>query len=256
MLHENDPCCYYGKGRHAEIEKYDNDVTAALRALPEHGGFTTVISDWAEHEVCPRDRRILSAALARATGSTDPDFSGLPCDILRGGEVPCPDPGPAPPPGPVPHVSGCWRGAVPPCVYAASNCTPSASTRWRAVDAGNGTVRIEGGAAQCLTIAGAPASHAQLTLRACAPGAAASQLWRLASGGAIRPASAASYCVDVGLPLQPPASELQLYAPCAAPASNEEFSFRADGTLRAGVGACVAACAAGEPMCGTNPEAR
>eukprot|EP01065_Artemidia_motanka_P027499 TRINITY_DN32698_c0_g1_i1.p1 TRINITY_DN32698_c0_g1~~TRINITY_DN32698_c0_g1_i1.p1 ORF type:complete len:388 (+),score=111.27 TRINITY_DN32698_c0_g1_i1:65-1165(+) len=95
ILHENDPCCYYGKGRHDRIIAYNDAVEEALSETGSPcGGFTTAISDWNKHEICPRDRQILTAALYQATHKQTPDFTHLPCDILRANATPCPEPPP------------------------------------------------------------------------------------------------------------------------------------------------------------------
>lgn len=54
--------------------------------------------------------------------------------MLHGGQTPCPAP-PAPsPPAPrpePPHKNGCWRGAIPPCVYYAEQCPTTGSVHWQ-----------------------------------------------------------------------------------------------------------------------------
>ena len=91
VLHEDDPCCYYGHGRHPGIEAYDGAVQSTLSALPG-GAFSTVVSDWNVHAVCQMDRFMIKTALARADASAPrpPSFRELPCDLLRGAAAPCP----------------------------------------------------------------------------------------------------------------------------------------------------------------------
>ena len=143
VLHEDDPCCFRGRGRHAGIIAYDAHVNAVLAKHtkssggdPLQGGgsgvFSTSISDWNRHEVCPRDRAIIEAALRRARASTSPSLLGLPCDILNGANTTCslppppsppprpPHPSPPSPPPPLTH-GPCWRGAHPPCIFAATS---------------------------------------------------------------------------------------------------------------------------------------
>ena len=98
ILHENDPCCFRAEGRHDELLAYDAAVEAELNARPEtHGVFSTAVSDWAVHAVCPRDKALIAATLNRVreaatTATKMTNLSGLPCDMLRGGSVDCPAP--------------------------------------------------------------------------------------------------------------------------------------------------------------------
>ena len=101
MLHEFDPCCYAGHDRHAGILQYNAAVSQRLGAAGSHGGFSTAISDWNVHAVCPMDKLILKSAL-RQTQLPQPDFNHLPCDILRtANSTPCPF---APPPRQTPEA--------------------------------------------------------------------------------------------------------------------------------------------------------
>mmetsp|Transcript_28002 Transcript_28002/g.91560 ORF Transcript_28002/g.91560 Transcript_28002/m.91560 type:complete len:116 (-) Transcript_28002:199-546(-) len=93
-----DPCCFYGKGRHARIEAYDAAVNTALAEV-EGGTFGTAVSDWNVHAVCEMDRAIIAAALRRIdaahTRGEQPSFDELPCNLLnRGGSAECPFPHP------------------------------------------------------------------------------------------------------------------------------------------------------------------
>ena len=98
ILHENDPCCFRAEGRHDELLEYDAAVAAELHARPEaHGVFSTAVSDWAVHAVCPRDKELIAATLRRVreaatTAAKMTNLSGLPCDMLHGGGVDCPAP--------------------------------------------------------------------------------------------------------------------------------------------------------------------
>lgn len=98
VLHENDPCCYYGKGRHAGILAYDRAVMAELPAPRQtnkssqtNGGgmFSTAITDWNVHAVCQMDRAVIAAA-KKTVEAGEPNFEALPCDILRAASLPCP----------------------------------------------------------------------------------------------------------------------------------------------------------------------
>jgi hypothetical protein len=91
LLHEYDPCCFAGHGRHAGILQYNAAIRSVLGggggggdggAASAHGTFSTAISDWNVHAVCPMDKLILKTALAQ-TREPHPDLDHLPCDILR-----------------------------------------------------------------------------------------------------------------------------------------------------------------------------
>lgn len=94
VLHENDPCCYYGKGRHESILSYDAAVTNWLGPAAAGGTFSTAITDWNQHAVCLRDRVVIGSALSQIAKLGR--WSTLPCDILRSESVRCPEPGPPP----------------------------------------------------------------------------------------------------------------------------------------------------------------
>lgn len=110
VLHENDPCCSHGRGRHEEILGYDDDVQAELSLADAPGGsastrgwMSTAISDWNAHEVCPCDKSIIAAGFSAYSaayssggdrGGLETSLSRLPCDILRGAAVACPEPPP------------------------------------------------------------------------------------------------------------------------------------------------------------------
>lgn len=89
MLHEFDPCCFAGHDRHAGILQYNAAVAQRLRS-GTHGIFSTAISNWNVHAVCPMDKLILKSALQQ-TQLPHPNFDILPCDILRAANsTPCP----------------------------------------------------------------------------------------------------------------------------------------------------------------------
>ena len=81
LLHEADPCCHHGCGRHARIAEYGARVAAATA-----GAFRTAVTRGNVHEVNPRDRVILAALLdAYARGAPLPPLDALPYDLMRGG---------------------------------------------------------------------------------------------------------------------------------------------------------------------------
>jgi hypothetical protein len=191
ILHENDPCCFRAEGRHDELLAYDASVSAELAAMPSrppgtHGVFSTAVTDWPVHAVCPRDKALIATTLQRvreaaAAPHQMTNLSGLPCDMLRGGETVCPAelppaakiacadlssqsaclasawhcewgngncirPRPPPPPPPTPKKGGCWRGATPPCVYVQADCTvstPTATQKWQFEKLSGGAVQIK-----------------------------------------------------------------------------------------------------------------
>ena len=266
ILHENDPCCFRAAGRHDKIEHYDADVGAELAARPASGAFTTAVTNWPVHAVCPMDKIVIQTVLDRiaraANASERPSFDSIPCDMLRGDRVPCPaPPAPAPPPPAPPpphptppHSGGCYRGAAPPCVYVDRACTGNASQRWSFKPA-DGTVSqltiVHEADGLCLAARGAAALHTQLTLARCDPGSAL-QRW-VADGQLLRMASAPTFCLNVGV-ASGPLLEFQLYDQCTPSATNEHFRHQpVDDTLRSGFdqafSSCVDTCAKGEPAC-------
>ena len=91
VLHEDDPCCFHGRGRHAAILGYGERVAAAIGG--GGGTFSSAISDWAVHEWDDRSRAIVAAALREANRAPRaPRLDRLPCDILHhdASAVPCP----------------------------------------------------------------------------------------------------------------------------------------------------------------------
>jgi len=88
VLHENDPCCFFGAHRHAGILSYNEAVMAELPTAGE-GVFSTAISDWNQHAVCQMDRVIIATAKQQIDAKAQA-FDALPCDILRAAALPCP----------------------------------------------------------------------------------------------------------------------------------------------------------------------
>ena len=70
ILHEQDPCCFHGCGRHDRIRAYNGDVGSRARGL-----FQTAVTSGNVHEVNPRDRVILGGLLdkLRVYGALTPD---------------------------------------------------------------------------------------------------------------------------------------------------------------------------------------
>ena len=70
ILHEQDPCCFHGCGRHARIREYNGYVAGVAG-----GNFRTAVTAGNVHEVNPRDRAILAGLLHRLdrAGSLDAD---------------------------------------------------------------------------------------------------------------------------------------------------------------------------------------
>jgi len=223
------------------------------------GVFSTAISDWNKHEICPRDRAILAAALHEAAGSAHPGFADLPCDILRAPAVPCNLPPPSPPPAPPgpAHVSGCWRGATPPCVYGTTTASGVNPTAWTFVAAAGSAIHlVNNKTGQCLTYRGSPGPHTQLTLSDCAQAGDLALWTRNASDGSdtptfrLVPTAAPSLCVNIGLPVASPSAEVQLYNQCGSTDSNTLFMLNPSGVLYASqLGVSVTVCETGEPAC-------
>lgn len=88
LLHEDDPCCFFGRWRHTGILAYD----AAISAMLPSGGpgvFSTAITDWNVHAVCQMDRVVIRTAKEQLDAG-EPHLDHLPCDILRARELKCP----------------------------------------------------------------------------------------------------------------------------------------------------------------------
>ena len=91
VLHEDDECCFHGRGRHKTILGYDRSIGVALQRTGG-GTFSTAISQWRAHEWDERSRTIIAAARREAmTNPRRPRLDLLPCDILHHlpSAVPC-----------------------------------------------------------------------------------------------------------------------------------------------------------------------
>lgn len=81
IIHEQDPCCFHGCGRHDRIRAYNADVATAAAGL-----FQTVVTTGNVHEVNPRDRVVIAALLdrLRMSGRLQPgDVRRLPFNTLE-----------------------------------------------------------------------------------------------------------------------------------------------------------------------------
>jgi len=88
VLHERDPCCYYGQGRHEGIQTYDREVSNSL--VPSNERFSTAITNWSIHAICNMDRLVIETAINETRKTSTPTFTTLPCDILYSPTLPCP----------------------------------------------------------------------------------------------------------------------------------------------------------------------
>eukprot|EP00947_MAST-08B_sp_MAST-8B-sp1_P000539 g539.t1 len=95
LLHERDPCCFHGLGRHPQILSYNTAVQQVLTSrqnTPEGGAgwFSTAVVDWDKHEYSPRDRRVITDVVnAFFAGKPATTYDHLRCDILRAKNVTC-----------------------------------------------------------------------------------------------------------------------------------------------------------------------
>ncbi len=85
VLHEADPCCFHGCGRHDRIRAYNADIRARLAARAG-GAFATLVSRGNAHEVNYRDRAVIASLLDKymlfgAVNQTDLD--NAPFNTLR-----------------------------------------------------------------------------------------------------------------------------------------------------------------------------
>ncbi len=254
----HDQMLAYESNIRAELQV--DDRTGGGAGASKHGWFTSTANDHTKHEVCAQDKTIISAAVAGDFPPSSSSWEKLPCDILHlagwqpgstltncaaniePGNVPPRPPSPTPP-----AVSHCKH---PPCVVAADTCKSSASQLWtvHATEAsanretGNGTFTIVHEAdGKCLTALAAHI-HAALTLTPCSINeeVSAMQQWTAGPSGQehlIILASSASrsfpqwsqveaeaLCLNIGIPLFTPFSQLQLY-PVQPGAGNEIFQF-------------------------------
>ncbi|CAK9072027.1 unnamed protein product [Durusdinium trenchii] len=80
LLHEADPCCFHGCGRHRRIQEYGDFVRARSA-----GHFRTVVTEGNLHLVNPREKIIIGTLLykmARGQAVTAADLL-TPFDLLR-----------------------------------------------------------------------------------------------------------------------------------------------------------------------------
>ena len=81
LLHEQDPCCFHGCGRHDRIREYNSFVRAEAA-----GAFVTAVTQGNAHEVNPRDKVIIGGLLdqLRISGSLSRgDVDALPFNTMR-----------------------------------------------------------------------------------------------------------------------------------------------------------------------------
>ena len=81
MLHEFDPCCFAGHGRHGRIIEYNTRVQAEVQ-----GHFETCVTSGNVHEINPRDRVVAGMLIDNlgtrgALGAAD--FAAMPYNVLR-----------------------------------------------------------------------------------------------------------------------------------------------------------------------------
>jgi hypothetical protein len=82
IIHEQDPCCFHGCGRHARIQEYNNYVQGQIAGL-----FATAPTVGNVHEINPRDKVILAsmAEKLRMQGYLNAsDFASIPFSTLHG----------------------------------------------------------------------------------------------------------------------------------------------------------------------------
>ena len=81
IIHEHDPCCFHGYGRHDRIRAYNTVVQARIK-----GHFETVPTVGNVHECNPRDKVVLGTMVdkIRRHGKLSPnDFAALPFNTLQ-----------------------------------------------------------------------------------------------------------------------------------------------------------------------------
>lgn len=90
LLHENDPCCFRGHGRHPRILAYNDAVQSVLLSRGDGGWFSTAVVDWPLHEYSLRDRAVMTQTWAAYRRHADVKaYSKIPCDILRAKDIWC-----------------------------------------------------------------------------------------------------------------------------------------------------------------------
>ena len=81
LIHEHDPCCFHGFGRHERIIEYNRWVQSQIA-----GHFETAPTVGNVHEVNPRDKTIISMLVDnyRRKGWLNlTDFAAMPFNTLR-----------------------------------------------------------------------------------------------------------------------------------------------------------------------------
>ena len=81
IIHEHDPCCFHGYGRHDRIRKYNAYVQDNIQ-----GHFSTVPTIGNVHEVNVRDKTIAGALIDRLSNTnvlTAADFESIPFNTLE-----------------------------------------------------------------------------------------------------------------------------------------------------------------------------
>ena len=101
VLHNQDDCCFAAKGRHDKMKEYEYNVRRELGgsdrsgAVSKHGWFTCTVDDHIHHEVCHKDKRIIRSVMEATQGPGwkpgDAAWQAIPCDILHGSEMECPE---------------------------------------------------------------------------------------------------------------------------------------------------------------------
>jgi hypothetical protein len=81
IIHEHDPCCFHGYGRHNRIREYNTKIKEQI-----HGHFETVPTIGNIHEVNVRDKTIAASLIdrLRTTGTlSSADFESIPFNTLK-----------------------------------------------------------------------------------------------------------------------------------------------------------------------------
>merc|ERR1712070_353373 len=81
VIHEFDPCCFHGHGRHGRIVEYNNWVQGQIK-----GHFETVATSGNVHEVNPRDKVVVGMLLDKLQTNgyiLDGDFAAVPFNTLK-----------------------------------------------------------------------------------------------------------------------------------------------------------------------------
>ena len=82
IIHEHDPCCFHGYGRHDRIREYNNRVQQQIE-----GHFQTVPTIGNVHEVNVRDKAIAASLIDRFRSTdgvlTNADFDSIPFNTLK-----------------------------------------------------------------------------------------------------------------------------------------------------------------------------